>query len=1169
MRSHSLAIVLFSLSSAALLSGQSADATMSGYVTDPSGAAVTRAKLVLKNPSTGVSRATETNETGFYTFTYVFPAQNYELSVTASGFQTQVHPDIRVEVAQSVRTDFSLQVGQTQQQVTVTSGAQMVQADNASLGQVISSREVNELPLNGRNPLSLAALAPGVVPQGQAQQNGAGTNNSAYGNYQIGGGTANQSQWLLDGASIVTPFGHAVELLPSQEVVQEFKVETSNLSAEYGGFAGGVINLSTKGGTNTLHGDAYEFLRNKLLNANTFFNNRNGVPTGAFTQNQFGATLGGPVFVPRFYKGRNKTFFFINYEGFRLRQAQGVLLSVPTQAERNGDFSGTGTNIYNPFTTTQVNNGTASPTYTRAQASCNGKLNVICPNQIDPVAAHLLSLWALPNVTGAGFVNNWAGNVSFGGNTDQGTIRLDHNLTDKQRLFFRFTKWADLDLAADAFHNETYAGNLGTPENYTTQQGALGYTNTLSPTTVLDLHADVLRFVYARTPASAGFDATSIGLPSYFNTEVPSQVRTLPNICMSDIYNEFCGQETGSVIAAGITTLGFSGSVSSVHGRHSLKAGGEIRISRENYGQTSQGTGTYNFGSTFTGANPQGGSGSGLGFASFLFGTPSSGSVQEPAFTASQQVYRAVYVTDTFQISSKLTLTLGLRYEQTGPWTERYNRISVFFPTYPSPLAAATGLPLTGDLGLVASPQRNDRSAVNTAYDEWSPHVGLAYSITPSTVFRAGYGIFWLPIDTNLYSAPDHDSINAITESMNTSLDGGVTPYATLSNPFPNGIIPPPQRSVDPNTALYGQGITTQVSGNPLGYVQQWNADIQKQFGPNFLLDAAYSGAKGTHLPIQTQSINYLPASDLALGSYLTTLVTNPFQGYVPSTSPFNTPKISEGQLLRPRPQFGSITLASEGSGDSTYESFQLAITKRFGLGGTALLAYTKAKLIGDTETLTSWLESSGPAGYQYWGNLRLEKSLASYDVSQRMVLSYVVDLPVGKGRKYLSNAHGVVQAVAGGWGLDGILTLQTGFPIALTTASNNTHDMGGGSRPNYAASACPNGYGESGSAESRLTEWFNISCFTAPPAYTFGNVSRTMPNLRTDGIHNLDLAMFKNFSLGTERFKLQLRGEAFNLLNTPQFGAPNTSLGSATFGQITSQANNPRLIQVAGKLIW
>jgi hypothetical protein len=306
----------------------------------------------------------------------------------------------------------------------------------------------------------------------------------------------------------------------------------------------------------------------------------------------------------------------------------------------------------------------------------------------------------------------------------------------------------------------------------------------------------------------------------------------------------------------------------------------------------------------------------------------------------------------------------------------------------------------------------------------------------------------------------------------------------------------------------------------------------------------------------------------LSLGNFLTQTVANPFFGKVPTTSPFNTPTISNGQLLRRFPQFGSVTLASQGSGDSIYHSFQLKAEKRFAEGGTVMLAYTNSKLISDVESLSPWLESYGPAGYQYWGNLGLERSLSSFDVSQRLVLSYAVDLPVGKGKRYLSNAHGLLQALAGGWGLDGILTLQTGFPLAFSTSQNNTHDMGGGSRPNYNLAACPSGWAASGSRESRLSAWFNVNCFSQPAPFTFGDVSRTMPNLRTDGIHNLDFALFKNFGLG-ERARVQLRGEAFNLLNTPQFGAPNTSFGSQTFGQITSQANQPRLVQVAAKFLW
>ncbi len=1162
------------LTFASILVAQTADGTVSGYVSDASGSSVPNAKVTLTNSATQVAVGTQTNGTGFYTFQYVIPG-TYQVSVEATGFQREVHPDIHVEVAQSVRTDFAMQVGQTQQEVTVTGGAEMIQADNASIGTVISSREINELPLNGRNPLALVALTPGVIPQGQSQQNAAGTNNSAYGNFQIGGGTANQSSWLLDGATMVIPFGHAVELIPSQDVIKEFNVQENNLPPQYGGSAGGVVNLTTKTGTNDLHGDVYEFLRNKVLNANTFFNNRSGVPTGAFTQNQFGGTLGGPVRIPHVYNGKDKTFFFANYEGFRLRQGQGVLLSVPTQAMRNGDFTGVA-NVYNPFSTTLVNG-----TYVRQQASCNGRINVICPSQMDPVAAHLLSLWALPNV-GTGAVNNWAGNVSTGGNTDQGTLRIDHAISDKQHLFWRYTYWADLDLAGDPFHNETYAGGVGTPENYNTLQSVIDDTYTLSPHTVMDVRADILRFRYVRTPESVGFDATSIGWPSYFNTEVASQVRTLPNICVNDgVYNEFCGGETGSVIAGFDTDMEIAPSLTTVHGHHTINFGGEWRSSRHNYGQTNNGTGGYNFTPQFTAANAATGAGGGSAFASFLYGAVSTGSVQEPAFTASQQVYRGLYVNDVWQVSKRLTINAGLRWEITGPWTERFDRISVFFPNAANPLAGVTGMPLKGDVGLVASPQRLDRAAVNTNLHEFSPRVGLAYMLTPSTVVRAGYGIFWLPIDVNLFSEPDHDSINAITESMNTSLNNGITPYNVLSNPFPNGIIPPPQRNVDPNLALYGQTVLTQDPNNKLGNTQQWNFDIQKQFGPNFLIDVGYVGSKGTHLPIQTQDENELPiqqvqqqAAALGTSAFLGT-VHNPFAAYVPASSPFASSTIAYEQLLRPFPTYGQVQYASEGDGDSHYESFQLKVTKRFAEGGTALLAYTNSKLIGNAETLTSWLESSGPAGFQYWGNLRLEQSLASFDVSQRLVLSYVVDLPFGKGRKYMSNPNKVVQAVAGGWGLDGIMTLQTGFPVAVTTQNNNIHDEGGGSRPDFNISACPNGAGISGSATSRLNGWFNTSCFFQPPNFTLGTVSRTLPNVRTDGMHNLDFALFKNFDVAGEgRLKLQLRGEAFNLLNTPEFAAPGGSCpcnggSNGNFGVVTSQANNPRLIQVAAKLLW
>ncbi len=1141
--------------------------SLSGTVRDASQSPVGNATVSLSSPSTGFTRSAQTNEAGLYTFTYLQPGV-YNLQATSAGLAPQSREGVHLDVAQTVRIDFELQVGSTQQKIEVSASQDLIQPETSSLGQVINERSVNELPLNGRNPLALVALVPGVVPQGQSQQNAAGTNNSAYGNFQIGGGTANQSAFILDGISLVVPFGHAVELIPSQELIQEFKVQTNNLPPELGEFSGGVVNLTTKGGTNTLHGEGYEFLRNKVLNSNNFFNNRSGVPTGAFTQNQFGGTLGGPVVIPKLYNGHDKTFFFGNYEGFRLRQGQPLLLSVPTQAERNGDFrglsdsSGNTLNVYNPFSSTVAN----TP---RQQVQCNGAANVICPSQINPVSAKLLSLWALPNIPGAqnSSVNNWAGNASSGGNTDQGTMRIDHYVSEKQRLFLRYTYWKDNDLAVDPFQNGTYAGGIGTPEWYSTHHIVLDDTYTFSPTTIADFRVGVMRFSYMRSPQTAGLDLTTIGWPSFLNDQIQASVRTLPNICISE-FSEFCGGNTGSVLDSWDTNYEADPSLTTVQGKHTLKFGMQFRVSRQNYIQTNNGTGGYNFTPAYTSAVPLQTGGGGNGFASFLFGAVQNGSVQEPAPTASQLIYSAYYMGDTYKVTDKLTLNLGLRYEITNPWTERYNRISYWDQNAINPVGATAGLGTFGAVGLVSTPAHPWRSAMSTNYNQLSPRVGLAYQLTPKTVIRTGYGIVWLPIDVNLDSAPDHDVINAITDNMITSNNGGVSPYNLLSNPFPNGITQPPQRSANYQQYLYGQNILTQSPDNLLGYTQQWNFDVQRQLTGNSLLDVAYAGAKGTHLPLQTYDSNFLTIQQLSLGTALTQSVTNPFYGKVPSTSPLSTPTVPASQLLLPYPQYGNVQYASQGMGDSSYNSLQAKFESRFGAGGTLLAAYTFSKLIGNSESLTPWLESNWNAGFQYWGNLKAERSLATFDVPQRFVTSYVLDLPVGHGRKYLSNVHGVTSALVSGWGINGILTLQRGTPLFLGTANNLTGNTDGGSRPNYDKAACPSGAGTSGSRESRLNDWFNPNCFTQPAPFTYGNVGRTL-NLRTDGIRNLDFALFKKTAFGPEgRVVWEFRAEAFNLLNTPQFGYPNMTTGlPGQTGVVSSQANNPRLIQFGTKL--
>jgi hypothetical protein len=388
----------------------------------------------------------------------------------------------------------------------------------------------------------------------------------------------------------------------------------------------------------------------------------------------------------------------------------------------------------------------------------------------------------------------------------------------------------------------------------------------------------------------------------------------------------------------------------------------------------------------------------------------------------------------------------------------------------------------------------------------------------------------------------------------------------TSTNPFPGGIIQPPGRNPSYAQTLLGTGFDDPELSNPYGYAQQWNADLQQQFGQGFLIDVAYGGSKGTHLPLYNQQVDTLPDQYLSLGSSLLQSVPNPYYPYVTNpTSPLSQPTVQLGQLLRPYPEYNGIGVSGAGIGDSTYNSLQVKAQKRFASGVSFLVAYTHAKLISNTDTLTTWLESGGAGGIQDWNNLKAEKSLASFDVPDRLVASYVLDVPVGRGRKFLAHDNAFVEATLGGWGVEGITTLQSGFPLHITTNSNNTNSFGGGQRPNVIAGC--DSY-TSGSITSRLNEYFDTSCFVQPAAFTYGDEARNDPHLRSPGLANWDFTAYKNFPLAPEnRASLQFRAEFFNIFNRVQFGYPGQSLGASNFGQITSQQNTPRLVQFALRL--
>jgi hypothetical protein len=1169
--------------------------TIAGTVADASGAAVSDATITLTNLATSERHTMQSSASGEYTFVNILPGR-YRLEGEKSGFKKFVREPIIVEIEGGLRVDMALQVGSQSETVEVSGEAPLLQPETQSLGQVVEGRAVTETPLNGRNPLALVALVPGVVPQGAPNAgnysggNPVGANPFALGDFQVGGGQAGQSQILLDGVATNGAYLNIVTIIPTQDAIQEFKVQTNNLGPEYGRFAGGVINLSTKSGTNSLHGSVYEFFRNKVLNANDFFDNRNAVPVPAFTQNQFGANAGGPIV-------KNKLFFFSSYEGYRLRKGNPLTTTVPTALERAGNFSQSGSPIYDPLTSTNCTSGGGT---CRTQFSFNGTANVIDPARLDPTAVALLNYFPLPNRPGE--INNLIVNFSAGGDIDQINERVDYNLSEKQRIFGRFTREHILSLPDSPFKD--VCGDRCT-EDTVSRQLALADTIALSPKTILDLHLGYTRFVYVRTPLSKGISLAPFG-PNWTGLASQLAYTHLPTVCVSQVGGDnrwgngsWCAAGTGSGIGAYDDTLGVTPSLSKIMGKHNLKVGGEFRLLRNNYYQSNQPAGLFQFDAGMTAPNPKNSPGQafstactgtpaplvcggGYGFASYLLGYGNgnnAGAISTPSRMAEQILYRAIYAGDTFQVTRKLTLNLGARVEWQGNWTERFDRQVIFERFAPSPLASSSLLnPVTGQsfanlkgaFALVHSAQRPSRSPEDP-WNNISPRVGLSYQLDSNTVIRTGYGMFYLPVDVRWDDAPHNLFINTSSTPWLTSLDGGVTPHDTLFNPFPNGIIEPHGRD-QAWINVQGNGLEAPISNNRAPYVQQWNFDIQRQLPHEALVDVAYAGSKGTHLPMHSQDLNqlqpqFLPKSPADVTA-LTKSVPNPFFGTIQSGN-LSQSTVQAAHLLFPYPQYDDVSMAEPDNRDSIYHSMQAKFQKRFAGGASILASYTVAKLIDNTNSEINWLEAS-PVGWNDANayNLRGERALDAFDVPQRFVLSGVLDLPVGRGKKFAGDTSPVVDKVIGGWGVNTIITLQRGFPVLIAGCPGSLSDSG---VPNVGCSRATRVHYSrltSGALDNRLNEWFDTTAFVHTDNYSYGNDSRTEPNIRFDGIRNIDFAAFKNTKFGPDdRIGLEFRAEFFNFFNHPQFAPPNTSCCQSvaqggTFGQVTAQYNLPRVIQ-------
>lgn len=1180
---------------------------ISGTITDQSGGAIPDAQVTLTNVDTAEKRVQPSGSDGLYSFVNLLPGK-YRIEVEKTGFKRITRPEVIVEVGQTARIDIVMAVGEVTQTVEVTGETPLLQTESSSMGQVVEQRKANELPLNGRNVFNLIELAPAIVPQGAATGTPVGENPFGWGNYQVNGSFGNESAEYLDGQPLNIGYINLPVIIPTQDSVQEFKVQTSNLGADWGKFSGGVINLSTKSGSNGLHGELYEYLRNKVLNANDFFLNAANQPRPPWTQNQFGANAGGPLVIPHVYDGRDKTFWFFSWEGFRLRTATPFTTTVPTADERAGNLSAITQQIMDPCGGS-VSTPVACPNYTGGATPFTG--NIIPTNRLNPTSLALLKYFPMPNTAGtiepSGIdANNYTIATAAGGNQNQVVGRLDQNIGTNQHIFFRYTYWNVLDLPIDPLGTGLCADRCA--EKYDTSAPALGYNYTITPSTILGINASLSRFAYDRKPINSGFDLTTIGWPAQYNVAVPTGARTPPTPCVYEFADNIMCTQGQSFITDRNTQFNLTPSITLLRGRHTVKFGFQLELGRDNYAQTNVGSGAFAFCGSGAACFTD------FGLADFLLGyadNPSSvenhffGQAVVPALVAGQQIYRGFYGDDTYKVTNKLTLNLGLRYELQGPWSERFNRQSYFDPTAPSWLsnpAATAGLPgvpglpgLKGDVFLVSP---STRSNIPLPKDNIAPRIGFAYSLDPKTVIRAGYGIFWIPNYVSFGLNPNNDPVNDATTSYTGTINGSV-PVNTISTPFIPEIVPPVGRTLGPlGTQMYMTQVVqnfavADYSDHPFGYVQQWNLNIQRYLPGGFFVSAAYVGSKGTHLPLYDSQIdqigdNYLAqaaqqcAAQLAAtpglarcnatGVTLLQSVPNPFYDSATGASyALSGPTTIAGQLDRPYPQYTGLSLAGQGDYDSSYNSLQLTVERRFASAGSLLVTYTNSKLLSDADTLTNWLEVA-TGGIQDNTNLKGERSLSSQDVPQRLVISYVLDLPFGHGKKYLSNLNSVADKVVGGWGIDGVTTFQKGFPLVFGNGvANYTTLFGGGSRPDVVP-GCNKGAGGSGSLAAKLNEWFNTACFVSPPDFVFGNESRTDPTLRGSGINNFDFALFKRTRFGPdEKLGLEFRTEFFNLFNREQFAPPNTSVGSATFGVVSSSmpGTNPRLVQFGLKFVF
>lgn len=1151
--------------------------SIAGRVIEASGAAVNNANVNIVNIATNSVTNTTTNESGSFTVLYLTPGR-YRVTVEATGFKKSVRQDLEVRVGDKLELDVQLEVGAVTDTVSVTSDAPLLETNSASAGQVIDRRRISELPLSDGNPFVLARLAPGIAYTGDLLFSRPFDNGGASG--IVADGAPGGNEFTLDGTPNAAS-GRRVAFIPPADAVQEFKVETASFDGQQSHTAGATVNVTMRSGTNQYHGTGYEFVRNDILSANNFFSNFNKRARDRTRYNRYGGTIGGPVVLPRFgiggkpiWTGQDRTFFFFAYEGLKDSFQEPASFTVPTLAMRDGDFSALLPSIviYDPATARQ--NGA------RVQRDPFPG-NKIPTNRFNQVALNYLKFYPLPNATpsdAALGTNNFFSLQPRGDNFHAENYRFDQVISEKQRLFFRYShnsrresrsNWAGVVNGINPTGNFLFRIN---------NSGTMDHIYNLGATTVLNVRVGFTRFVEkdvrqhqgAFNPASLGFSSATaafFGDASY-----------LPRLDIGGLSS--IGQDLGGTTAFNIYS--FQPTLTKIAGNHSLKMGYDFRSYRENGIPTAHAAGQYIFANNFTrqldnSANVAGGQ----QFASFLLGIPTGGQIDRNTSRSNQSLYNAPFFHDDWKVSRNLTLNLGLRYEYEGATNERYNRnVFSFDKTVASPIEtvakaayAASPIPevavanfnVKGGL-LFTTP--DNRQFWDADKNNVQPRVGVAFQISDKTVLRGGWGIYTVPFIISGANAPGFSQSTSILPSANV----GLSFQATLSNPFPFGVDTPPGASQGIATFL-GRDITFLPRAVPNAQTQRWQFGLQHELRGNWLVEATYVGNKGYDVttgtfnlinPVPRQYLAASQARDTTVINFLSAQVTNPFRNLLPGTGLTNA-TIGRSQLLRPFPEFGNInSIRTDGS--SIYHSGQFKAEKRFSKGYSLLAAYTFSKYIEEVSVLNET-------------DANLERRISRDDVPHRFVASGIYEMPFGKGRKFGSGWNSYVDGVLGGWQLNAIFQWQSGRAIDL--AGRNVYYNGDASK--LAA--------EITSANADPTrKVFDISGFyfhdaavqtngvddpakqRADSRIALANNIRYFPSrfssFRGQNLNLWDISVLKKIKV-YERLQLELRGEFLNAFNHVQFGDPETNPTNANFGRITSQANLPRNVQIGLKLIF